>query len=255
LPRYYLDTTAHVERWAGEKPVQEGTRELLGNDTHATSTHAEREWKRLMDQSAGDILNAAREGPLELSDVLARLSQGRGREGNSRLRVLSLLNRGESSLGPDLPIRARTFLRYKSRLMFRQQIDTVRDATECGLARNETTQQANGRYVLVHRCKKTDKICRQDQFLGEKVAELRAAGTALMTSGRDADRKMGDRALTAAANPNERKGVICYGHLGDVVIALECAADETILTSDASFGLIGPALARSVEKIPVTPSP
>lgn len=208
-----------------------------------------------MDKSAGDILNATREGSPTLSDVLARLSQGRGRESNSRLRTLSLLNRGENSLAPDLPIRARAFLRYQSRRLFRQQIDTIRDATECGLARMETKPDTSGSYGLVDKCKKTDSICRQDQFLGEKVAELRAAGSALETSGRVGDRKMGTRALTAAAKQTERKGVICYGHLGDVVIALECETEETILTTDASFELIGPALGLSVRRIKATATP
>jgi hypothetical protein len=68
-----------------------------------------------------------------------------------------------------------------------------------------------------------------------------------MGSSRSDDAKMGKAALKALDDVNEgaTKGKAChdYGGIGgDICIALECGADETLLTTDASFDLICPAI-------------
>jgi hypothetical protein len=81
-----------------------------------------------------------------------------------------------------------------------------------------------------------------------------AAAHALESSDRDADRKMGRKARLAieSQHTNSTKGVACHGAGGiggDICIALECAEDETLITTDQSFDLICPAINRRHELI------
>jgi hypothetical protein len=76
-----------------------------------------------------------------------------------------------------------------------------------------------------------------------------AAAIALESSDRDNDKKMGKKARLALANDHRdaTKGAACHGLNGiggDICIALECAEDETLITTDKSFDLICPAIGR-----------
>jgi hypothetical protein len=251
--RYYLDTTAHIERWMGDRATKGVVREKLKDRKHSTSSHALREWKHIVDRSAAEVLNL--EGQAGgLSSVLARLSQGRGRRAGQRLRVLSLLTAGANQLGPDLPIRARALLRYQSKSYFNHLIDDVRDGSECGLAAKTVRRGTGGRLELQDTCVKTDdEICSQFGFLNSKKGELERVGAALTASGTVGDRRLGKLALAAAQNPRDGKGKNCYAGLGDVCIALECGAKETLLTTDSVFTLMGNVLGFSVCRFNATP--
>jgi hypothetical protein len=152
-----------------------------------------------------------------------------------------MITAGETALDSDLmEIRAGDLIRYKADVLFHHQVDTVRDGSECGLADNVALQDASrGIWKFLNlttngeRCKKTDNICREHDDLGSKVDRLRKAGEALRAS--PDHKKIGEAALKAADVVTERKGKICYGILGDVSIALECEADEVLLTTDRSF--------------------
>ena len=94
MTRYYLDTSAHIERWAGEASVKDEIKTLLGEEAHATSTHARREWKHIVEGGAAEILNAYDDGD-DIASMLARLSNaGYGRAPGQALRVLSMLTAG-----------------------------------------------------------------------------------------------------------------------------------------------------------------
>jgi hypothetical protein len=205
-------------------------------------------------------LNALRTRPSSLSDIFARLSQGWGRTAGHRLRVLSLIAAGETSIDTALmEIRAQGLIRYQADEMFHAQIDTVRDGSECGLARNVVRADESGGLEFVHPatgsewCKKTDTICRQDDDLGSKEQRLRAAGHALQASA--AHRPFGDAAVLAADKPTERKGKQCFAKLGDVSIALECDPAEVILTTDSSFEVMATSLGFTVERFKPTAPP
>jgi hypothetical protein len=254
LTRFYLDTSAHIERWGGEQSIKDEIRNLLGDEAHATSTHARREWKRIVEGGAAAILNAYDEGDRDLASLFARVSQaGYGRSSGQTLRVISMLTAGEGVIDLNITTRARLFVRTLARKLFESQMNVIRDGSECGLALNEPIEDSKGRWSLVDRCKKTDNICRQVEFIEERKEAARHAGEALRDlSPRDGDQQMGETVLQGLKVPADRKGRNCYGRTGDVSIALECASDETLLTTDASFDVIAPALKINLHRLAPT---
>jgi hypothetical protein len=231
----------------------------LVDEAHATSSHALREWKGIVEGGAADILNLLEESSdgMDIEALLARLSQGMYRDASKALRVLSMLSAG-GVIDANIETRARYMIRTGARKLFERQINEIRDESECGLARNEATEDADGVWALVTRCKKGEKICRQDDFIEERVSRAEAAATALKTTSpadRLADRKMGENMLKGIKNPPDRKGVNCYGGTGDISIALECGKNETLLTTDQSYEIICPALDRKLKRIPPTRGP
>jgi hypothetical protein len=257
LTRYYLDTTALIERWAGDPQARRAVIDSLGDDKHATSTHVRREWIRLVEGTTAGVLNVIEGGQEGLGAIFAQLSQGWGRDAGQRLRVLAMLagqNRQVSAV--ELRLRARQVLRSRSKQMFGHHVDAVRDASECGLARNEVEAAGNGRLALVDRCKRTDAICRQDQFIDERQDDWRTASQGLVEhSGRSGDQKMRKLGLKIADNPLQGKGKNCYGLTGDISISMECAPGETLLTTDRSFEAIAKSRGLSVKRVPATSPP
>lgn len=248
MPTYLVDTSAHIERWAGSRERQREIRDLLGGDRHVTSVHARREWKNVIDGSATAVVNAF-ETNATLDDVLVGLSQLQWRSSGQALRVLAMLVRGQAALDKTAEIRARALIRYRSAEMFEDQM-SVRDSCQCPLAAETPVRGPDGRLTLNWRCRKTDDICAQEQTAAARSARFADAGNALKASDRAKDRDMGDVALQAAAVPRDAKGRNCWGRLGDVNIGLDCGADETVLTTDKSFDLLGPALGFDVERLP-----
>lgn len=107
-------------------------------------------------------------------------------------------------------------------------------------------------------CKKTECVCVQPQLLEDKKDEVSTVAAALKNNARF--RQMGRLAekVIASQDPLERKGKNCWGAGGvggDISIALECASDETLLTTDASFDVIGRELGIDVKRIAATPPP
>jgi len=194
----------------------------------------------------------------EMRDVYARLAQGRFRSPGQRLRVLSMLAGGQADT-TTLGIRTRTFLRCESRALFESGIDTVRDGSECRLAR-EVPHLARGSWDLKVLCKKAECVCRQDDFLEDNFKRAVHVADELNTArARDADRKMGREAgkILRSRVMLKRKGKNCYGGTlgGDISIALECREDETLLSTDQSFQVICPALGLKFQSSSPTPPP
>ncbi len=257
MTRYFVETTAHLERHAGDGARRAEIEHRLGTELHATSSHVFREWKRTVDGTAVDILNVIEDGAVDLQDVFARLSQGWGREAGQRLRVLGMLGGQELDIDR-LRIRAEVFLRCESEELFMDGIDEVRDGPECSLAREQVRLERHGRRSLRTACKKTECVCVQPAFLQGYRASIAEAASRLR-----ADKELaalGRHTAEVMARPNllDRKGKNCWGPIGlggDVSIALECRPDETLLTTDRSFQVIGPALGLTVDRIPATPQP
>lgn len=255
LTRYYLDTSAHIERWFGAATSQARVAEVLqGDDPHSTSTHALREWKHIVDESAADILNTLVSA--NPHDDFPRLLQGRGREPNRRILVLfSLL---KAAKGPDwtrdeLRLRARHMLDFRSEQMFRKDMASVHDGSECGLARKEVVSDQGGILALKSTCKKSEDICRQPDAIEHEVDRWTAGAKALEQS--SAHEAMGETALKMASSPVDRKGINCYAKTGDLSIAIDCPDDETVLTTDRSYEVMGSAIERDVLKLPSTQGP
>lgn len=81
---------------------------------------------------------------------------------------------------------------------------------------------------------------------------MRAAAAALFATGDAGYRAAGDAANRAVDVPRDGKGRACYGVLGDISIALGCAADESVLATDAVFAVLAPAVGVAVEHVPAT---
>jgi hypothetical protein len=261
VTRYFLDNTAHIEKWTGDATRQEEVRDALGTETHATSSHSLREWRHIIEGTCVDFLNVLADArPRTWGEVLSRLSQGWGRTPGHRLRVMAMIAGGDTALDLDyMEMRAEALLRYEADIFFHDQIDVVRDGSECGLARNVVRRGPGGRREYVNPvtgsewCKKSDTICVQDQDLGAKTKELESAALALLQS--PDHKKMGEAALRAVKDPKQRKGKVCFTQLADTSITLECKPNEKILTTDRSFEVIAPALGLMVRRINPTPMP
>jgi hypothetical protein len=254
---YYLDTTALVERWTGEAEVRDEIVALLDGGKHATSSHVQREWKRIIDGTVADVLNAIRDGQDDLGDVFARLSQGWGRQPGQRLRVLAMLaNQLRDSSPTELRLRALQLLRCGSAQMFAHHVQEVRNGSDCGLAKNEVRRGRDGRYSLVDKCQRKEEICRQDQYIEDDVAAWQSASKGLVEhSSRSSDQNMGKLGLQLVTEPAKRKGKNCYGRTGDISIALECRPDETLLTTDASFEAMAKEAEITVRRVGATSPP
>lgn len=254
---YYLDTTALIERWAGESSVRDTLLGLLKEGRHATSTHVKREWKGIVDGTAADVLNAIRDDEDDLGSVFARLAQGWGRQPGQRLRILAMLanQRPDSSL-VELRLRAQQLLRCGSQQMLSHHVHEIRDGSECELAENEVKRGRDGRYSLVDRCKRTDQICRQDQYVQDGLATWEGASKGLVDhSDRKSDRDMGHLGLELVVDASKRKGRNCYGRTGDISISLECRESEVLLTTDKSFEAMAKGTGIKVKRVNATPPP
>ncbi len=259
MTRYFVETTAHLERHTGDAPRREAIEQRLRDGLHASSSHVFREWKRILDGTAVDILNVIQEGAADLQDVFARLSQGWGREAGQRLRVLGMLAGPELDMDL-LKMRAEVFLRSESQELFMDRIDEVRDGPKCGLAGESVRLEAGGRRSLRTSCKKTECVCVQPGFLEiERHASAIAAASSLLRLDKEFQ-AMARHTDAVMAKPNslDRKGKNCWGPLGlggDISIALECRCDETLLTTDRSFEVMAPGLGLTVERVAATPQP
>jgi hypothetical protein len=255
LSSYYLDTSAHVERWFGAASSQGRVAEALqGNGPHSTSTHALREWKHIVDESAGDILNTLVSDNPE--DDFPRFLQGYGREPNRRILVLfSLLRgaRGGDWTKDELRLRARHMLDFRSEQMFRKDMAAIHSSSRCGLAENEVAPDQGGIYALKSTCKKSEDICRQPDAIEDEVDRWTAGAKALKQS--SAHEAMGETALKMASSRNERKGRNCYAKTGDLAVAMDCPEGETLLTTDRSFEVMESAIERDVLRLAPTEGP
>ena len=252
---YYLDTSIQIERWFGSTKSRDRITEALeAGDDCTTSTHVLREWKHVVDQSAIDMLNVLTSD--DPQDDLPRLAQGHGRSANRRMLILFNLTRnrrGAAWTREELRSRARQMIEFRSDEMFRDGLASIRDASKCGLARSEPFMAPSGRYGLKVTCRRDEDICRQPDAIENDLVNWEAGAAAL----RDVKRyePMGNAGLEMASKKAHRKGKNCYQTTGDLSVALGSDPDETILTTDASFEVIGPAIGRQVRRLAPTAQP
>jgi hypothetical protein len=240
-----LDTSAHFERNGGSSANRSRLKALLRGGGHATSTQAEREWNRIVYTVCVTLRNAL---PIstDWTDVVRRLSMGYGRTAARAMQVTHWITGSDTTDFRIVATRLDHFQRIRARVLFKAGIGTVRDGTNCDVARRRPHYHA-GQWHYKPQCKKTDDICDQPTFLAARREQAEKAARALLASERKADRKMGENALAAlqGGRPEATKGKACHadkGIGGDIAIALECEEDEVLLTTDESFDLICPAL-------------
>lgn len=179
---------------------------------------------------------------------MARMNSGYGRTPSRHWMVTEWLLGADTDLRV-VEMRARLFLRVHSKAWFRAGIATIRDGMDCPIARRPAVQDPRKRrWKHDMRCKKTEDICSQHAFLaGQQLVRAKAAAQALEGSPRAPDKRMSKQAgeILARMPTNDSKGKACWGAAGlggDICIALECGLSETLLTTDASFDLICPAI-------------
>lgn len=247
-PHYYLDTSALIESYCGDSRTKKVLAGMLGERSHASSTQVEREWMSNILGACADILNAS-QGAVDRADVAARLRSGFARAPSRRWMVFEMAASGGDL--DEVRAGARDLMRVKARAMLRARVDVLRDGSGCPIGKRAARTDRQGRLSYLSTCRKTEQICTQADFLAqEKARALRAAGQLADSAPRAADRRMGRearRALTSG-DPASVKGKACWGSRGlggDISIALECAENEVLLTSDQSYDTICPALGMS----------
>jgi hypothetical protein len=212
---------------------------------HATSTQVEREWNRIVYSVCVGLRNALATSR-DWTDVVGKLSMGYGRAAARAMQVTHWITGSDTTDFRIVAKRLDDFQRIRARVHFKVGISTVRDGTNCDVARRRPRFRA-GKWRYEPQCKKTQDICDQPAFLAARRERAEKAARALAASRRKADRKMGENALAALqeADPAATKGKACHadkGIGGDIAIALECEKDEILLTTDESFDFICPAL-------------
>ena len=180
------------------------------------------------------------------TDVVRQLASGYGRAAARAMQVTHWITGSDSTDFGIVSKRLDDFQRIRARVYFKAGIDLVRDGTNCDVARRRPRSRA-GKWHYQPQCKKTDDICDQPAFLAARRERAGKAARALKASKRKGDRKMGANAIAALEDgrPESTKGKVCHadkGIGGDIAIALECDADEVLLTTDESFDFICPAL-------------
>ena len=246
----FADTTALFEYHAGTVTGRAEARELLAPKADvASSDHVEREWKRILFTSTRDLLKAVETQP-DLSSALRMMGSGYGRAASQRLLALALVCRASTALDvQDIKIRSLQMLRGDARRLYHQTVGDSRSMSQCGLARQEPSQGADGEWQMKITCQRREGICDHEARIGNDLARWRAGAEALAASGNAALRKMGQLAGKMADDPALRTGKNTYGKTGDLAIALDCGTDELLVTTDQSFSVMALAMGFQVHLI------
>jgi len=240
-----------IGRRVGSTETRIQLKTTLQGGGHATSTQVLREWNRICLGTCATLLNEIRTAK-DWADVVHRMTKGYGRAPSRNWLVTNLISQPDTANLEEIEMRAEDFHRARAGALFKVGIDTIRDGTQCEVARRRP-EFRSGTWSYRATCRKEENICVQPQFLAANLNRALAAARALETSGRDADKKMGKKARLALEDKRDdsTKGVACHGSNGiggDICIALECESDETLITTDQSFDLICPALGVTHER-------
>jgi hypothetical protein len=256
--RYYLDTSAVVARRGGESKIRRALKEKTNGGRHATSTQVLREWNRIVLAGTAALRNALATAE-DWTDVVATLRQGFGGTPSRNWQVLHWITNSETTNLAAVEKRAEDFQRVRARVLFATGIEPIRDGTECAVAKRrlEQTNQPSKPWSFRPTCKKSETQCVQPEFLREEIDRARAAAAALEKSDDREHQRMGknsNKSLDRLEQGDDEgsKGEACHGKNrigGDLLIALECAEDEIVLTTDASFTIICPAIGRAYERL------
>jgi hypothetical protein len=247
----FADTTALFEFHAGTGATRARARELLRERALvATSEHVRREWNRIIFTSVSAFLEAVDTEP-DLAGVLRRMGVGFGREPSQRWLAAALMFGGKSSLDTThIRIRALQMLRGEADARLRRTVSEIRADSHCGIAAGVPRQTPEGSWTLKVTCKRREGICRHEERLGTDLTRWDAGAKALRASSVKSHRDVGSRAAEMSKEPAKRTGVNCFGRTGDLAIALDCRPGETLVTTDRSFEVLGPAMGFGVTRIP-----
>lgn len=257
-PRYYLDTSAIFARVGGKTHLRQTLKQKTNDRRHATSTQVLREWNRIVLTGTTALRNALATAK-DWTDVVADLRRGFGGTPSRNWQVQHWITNSETTDLAAVEKRAEDFQRIRARVLFKAGIGSIRDGTECAVARRamERTGDPNKPWRFLPTCKKHETICIQPTFLRQEMDRAKAAATALEGSDDKEHRRMGknsNKSLQRLEQGDDEgsKGEACHGKNrigGDLLIALECTEDEVLLATDASFTHICPAVERDYEHV------
>jgi hypothetical protein len=247
----FADTTALFELSAGTRNSRAAAKQALRPRNEVVSSdHVQREWKRILVAAVGSLIESVEQEP-DLGSALARLGVGYGRAGAQRWRAAALIVGGSESFNAtDTRIRGRQQLRTLDSTL-RRSVGTLRTSSQCGLAVQQPREKPDRTWTIKDTCKRGEGICDHEDRIGRDAARWTAGAHALVASGNDSLAKLAKTALKMAANPEIRTGVNCYGRTGDLAIALDCRRGEVLVTTDASFDTMAPAMGFTVHRLPV----
>jgi hypothetical protein len=256
--RYYLDTSAIVGRAGGEEPLRRALKERTSQGNHATSTQVLREWNRIVLTGTTALRNALATAS-DWTDVVARLRKGFGGTASRNWQVQHWITNSETTDLEAVEKRAEDFQRIRARVLFEFGIGTIRDGTECAVAKRtmEPTGDSQKPWKFLPTCKKEETMCVQPALLRQGIDRAKVAAAALEGSDDKEHRRMGvnsRKSLERLEDGDDEgsKGEACHSKNrigGDVLVALECAEDEILLATDASFTYICPAIGRDYERV------
>lgn len=219
-------------------------RELLANkQSVATTEHVVREWKRILVASTDAVL-AAVEDEEDLVGMFAALAQGFGRQASQRLRALALCA-GPSSQSLDrveIRVRARSILRIEIDRLFDEVTRNVRDPSACPLALERPVEDKSGRWAVQATCRRGETTCVREERLSDEIGRWDAGANALVSSEVAGYVSQGRTAVAMSKDPKVRTGKNCYASTGDIGIALDALPGEEIVSTDASFAVLAPAM-------------
>jgi hypothetical protein len=151
---------------------------LLQEGGHATSTQALREWNSIALGACTKLLNVLRNATSR-QDVHAKMRAAYGGDISRNWMITDYLMADDTDLRA-VEMRARRFLRVDAHVAFHEGIDSVRDGTECQVARREPTHDLIARTWDHHkRCIKSENICSQHAFFDKQLDRAKAAAHAL----------------------------------------------------------------------------
>lgn len=244
----FADTTVLFEYHAGATERRDEVRDLFAGENVATSDHVLREWLRILFHAA-DAVRDASESQQDLAAMFMKLAAGFGRQQSQRLLALAMVTRGSSTVDLDeINIRARQLLRGDAVRIFEKAVSEIRVNSSCGLATERPQLTSSGRWELKTTCRKGEDICDHDDRIGSDLARWRDGAIALEQADDEPLRRMGKTASGMASDPSTRTGKNCYARTGDVAIALDCR-DETLVTTDKSFVVLGEAMGFPVRHL------
>jgi hypothetical protein len=249
MAKYLADTTALFEYHAGTGKTRSAARSVLNPRADVvTSEHVVREWKRIIFASVTALIDAMDSEP-DLSAAMAKLGIGYGRQASQRWRAAALVCTDTESIDRTAAkLRGRQLLRGDAMVRLESVVAEVRDASGCGLAKQEP-QLRDGAWTMKTTCKRREGICDHEARVGRDFTRWSAGAHALTQSADDGLRKTGKTALEMANSPEVRTGVNCYGRTGDLAIATDCRPDETVVTTDHSFTELSAAMGFKVHLI------
>jgi len=238
-PSLFLDTTIQIERVVGSRARQAALQRELANYRLITSTYVLGEYLRTLVRDALYLHRLVLEQQ-HLDDVATAIAQHVNKREASRMLLLWANVCREGIYGREhIADQLELYVTGGLVRRFTFGLETLLDATGCGLARERATPVTVGgvpdapdHYRLRAQCTRRVQECALAERLVEWQEHVRRIGAGLRDSEEPALRQAATLAEQLLADPSLARGRNCTRCLGDVVIALELPLDVPLYTTN-----------------------